>query len=394
MGDAMIRIGIWTARSDATADVDLAPAATKLPFRTDRSGSKPLAVCLLVLSVVTACVTVASVLGGMRKVLPAIIWMHWAFFLGPATAASALAGLRELVWRERYEFTPAEVRRRCRGLFGWREWGEPLSAYKGVLSRREGRTWGKNASSRTLYILTLQHSANKKRSVKLYLSRSYEGFRAKHEHYARLFGLPALVETATGVEKRRPEDLHKSVRQRVADGALKISFDPAARPPGRKLAVTVERDALLIRRRWNAFGIVGIPASAALLVGAMAIVLALAADLKLSLAFLLALAALDLVLVGGAYAAMRAIREELVVSPSEVRKRWRHPWGTLLETSVAASEIEEVAIHALPAESFLSVPGVTTVQVISDSPVLQFGVGLPKADKEWVRDCIIAVISK
>ncbi|MCK4376456.1 MAG: hypothetical protein KAX19_14055, partial [Candidatus Brocadiae bacterium] len=122
--------------------------------------------------------------------------------------------------------------------------------------------------------------------------------------------------------------------------------------------------------------------------GVAAVVVGLVLNVPFRPVLLLA-GAVALVVATVALAAARAIAEELMVSPTEVRKRWRHPWGTFREAAAPANEIEEVVVRTPPASH-----GVTTVQAITDATTVHFGIGLPRAEKEWVRDCIIAVISK
>jgi hypothetical protein len=212
--------------------------------------------------------------------------------------------------------------------------------------------------------------------------------------------MPASTVTSTGLEERQVGDLDKSVRERVAEGILPIAFDPASIPPGKRLAVRVAGDALVLLARsrplLSRYGCVvpllvlggaaviavnvpggGTPAIVSMVIGV----------------FLLVMGLLTLIV-------LSQVREELVVSPREVRKRWRHPWGTMRECVLPADRVEEVIIQALPVRGdvvFRRFPGsgtVRSVQVRSDSGTIQFGARLSQTQQIWVRDCIIAVISK
>jgi len=381
----VIRISGVQATIGKPQELDLAPGVSELPLDVTRRGTRALAIVLLLLGGTADLGAIAVILthlahGLSRTGLAAVL-----FAVGTGLE---LIGAREWVRFEQWRFTPQDVTRKWLGLFGANEWTEPLSSYAGVLRRQEYHSGGKNSPSYTLYILALQHGARKDRSVTLYSSRSPEGFRARHEEYARLFALPALIETQTGVEKRRPEDLGKSVRQRVAEGSMQVTFDPSAIPPGSRLTVRVEGDTLTVRTGRNTFGLASTLGPAAFLLGGVVIlVLRLWPRVRIPAA-LLPLAALGILIAASAFAALRLVSEELLISPKEVRKRWRHPWGTFRESAVPAGEIEEVLILAPPGEQQ------TAVQAITDKAVVHFGMWLPVRDKEWVRDCIIAVISK
>ena len=83
------------------------------------------------------------------------------------------------------------------------------------------------------------------------------------------------------------------------------------------------------------------------------------------------------------------LKEELVVSPDEVRKRRHTPWGSTGGKALPADEVEEVIVGKHP-----SSPANIAVRVVADDVTLSFGSGLPRSEQDWVRDCVIAVISR
>lgn len=368
-------------------ELDLAPDAQTLPVHAEKKGSRAAAVVLSVLSAGAAGGAVALFIAAPLN--GTLVKLLVAAAPGLAAVALLLGGAHTWVSHREWDFTPSQVEHRRRGLFGPQEWTEPLSDYAGVLSKQEFHSGTQNTPSYTLYMLFLQHRTNKRRTVKLYQSRSPDGFRARLEHYARLFGLLALIQTADGIEERRPEDLDKSVRERVAEGSLDVTFDPSSAPPGNRLSVRVEGGTLTIRTRGNALGAAAWLIPLLMLVGGVAtVVVGLILNVPSRPVLLLA-GVLANVVATVALAAVRAVTEELMVSPTEVRKRWRHPWGTFREAAAPANEIEEVVVRTPPQSH-----GVTTVQAITDATTVHFGIGLPRAEKDWVRDCIIAVISR
>jgi hypothetical protein len=87
--------------------------------------------------------------------------------------------------------------------------------------------------------------------------------------------------------------------------------------------------------------------------------------------------------------ALAGLREELRVAPGEVRKWWTWRGKRFAEHAVRGAEIEEVII-AEP----LGGKGTKTVQAVSEADTVHFGRALNAAERRWVRDCIIAVISR
>jgi hypothetical protein len=59
------------------------------------------------------------------------------------------------------------------------------------------------------------------------------------------------------------------------------------------------------------------------------------------------------------------------------------------EKALPAEEVEEVYVGRLPGGS--SPAG---VYAVADSGAVSFGIGLTKAPREWVRDCVIAILSR
>lgn len=295
-------------------------------------------------------------------------------------------GVKDWLTREEWDFTLDNVKCRCRTLRGWTEWSEPLSQYEGVIASQSLEPIGKH--KRMVYYLALTHRSDVARSVVLYCSLSDKDLRARHERYARLFGLPALVMTADGVEKREVEELDLSVRERVERGALAVGFDVAAGPPGKGLAVRVAGDSLVLsvwgpmRRRYRYL-------PAILIVGG-ALVGSCGSMQEGRLSPSLAVGAAALFLAGVATLFLPSpLWEELCLSPDEARKCWRHPWGSFGERCLKGEGIEEVLVQAPPKGG-----RGTVVRLAGDESAIEFGAGLTPVQQQWVRDCTIAVLSR
>ena len=301
-----------------------------------------------------------------------------------------LLGATPWYWfrKYRWHFTPTEVRYDGRNLFGRVTWVEPLSAYHGVVA--ELRDVFLHVQRRgPLYTLRLKHKSDGRRTVELYRSPAPDGLRQKQEHYAKLFGLPALVKEGKGYRERRVEDLDRSVRDQVAAGTLHVSFDPSAPPPGRAIRLRFTGDAIVIHTRGYLLGLARCFLTPAPILTGIAVVIAAGVLRSEATAMFAVVVAAQLAAALTMWAAPRILPNELVISPQEVRTRWRHPWGTFRGTAIPANQIEEVVVGKAPGGR-----KATAVQIISDAETLRFGAHLTREQMEWVRECIIAVVSK
>jgi len=374
----------WSVSWGTQTEFDLAPHATGLPFAAEGESHRGAAKLYFVLALVFLVLAASAT---FHTYVPVAIaegmFALWALAMG----------VHEWSLRQRWEFTETSVNCRTRSMLARRSWEEPLSAYAGVVSKRKRMGFRLEEDSdpgrKQLYVLMLDHRTNPGRSVKLYSSRSPHALWPNQTHYGKLLGLPGLIETRAGMVVRPAEDLGKSVRQRVAEGSLRVSFDPTTRPAGGVLQVRVEEDALVFRAGGCPWGIVGRVLPPALIFsGAVTSVLGLMLG-PWSHAILTIVGAAQLALGVGTRLAFWLAPEELAVSVSGVSKRRRHPWGTFGELSIPADLIEEVAVRE-PAGNGKH----TLVQVISHGATIRFGALLSDTEKNWVRVCIIAVVSK
>jgi hypothetical protein len=366
------------------ATVDLAPDAGGLPFTAVRGSSGT------TLKALMAVLLVGALLGGVVALALSGRGVPVARVVAPAVLAligvgAFLAFMLFATARQTWEFDESHVHHVREGVLGRREWSEPLSAYRGVLKKQELRSTGK--SSYMVYMVQLLHEGDKKRTVTLYQSLKKGDLRRKHEHCARLFGMPALTETEDGMEERHPDDLDKTVRELVADGILQVQFDPSVPPPGKRLALRVDGDSLAVQVKAGAIGAVR---------WVLPVIMASIGVVMIAVSFLpdppVAIMYAGVALVAGAALlawALAGLREELRVAPGEVRKWWTWRGKRFAEHAVRGAEIEEVII-AEP----LGGKGTKTVQAVSEADTVHFGRALNAAERRWVRDCIIAVISR
>jgi hypothetical protein len=360
------------------------PEGEALPAEVEKRGSVGCGVVLFLLAL--ACLG-AAVLEGMDPgydvgELPIFLI---GFLVG--LVLFAVLGLLTLQYREHWTLTAKFVQRRWRRIGNWKEWTTPLSDYAGVLMYDVHHSGGKNSSSYTEYILDLHHPDDKKKTLRLWCCRSYERHRAEWERYARLLDLPALLKTPDGIEQREVDDLDKSVRERIAEGSMELTFDASTHPPGDKLSVSVEGDGLLITTRgglgkaFKVVPVIFVLTAAGMIAGGIFALSPASIILPITGCFFL------LMSMGLAFAA-RTFGQYLRVSPAGVRTWWTHPWGRFAEKMLPSQEIEEVVVRTPPGSQ-----GFKAVVVIADSGVAWWGMGLSQEELEWVRDCIVTVIS-
>ncbi len=313
---------------------------------------------------------------------------NWLFLLFPVFGLGILLyGLHLLLWRKTVTLDGLFVAVGERGLFGSRSWQEPLTAYRGVLSRSR-RVQTKN-SSYTLYLVELLHG-DPKRTINLYTARRQEGWRAKWEAYARWLKLPALEQGESGVVARDVEDLDKPVAELIDEGKVAVDYD-ILKQRAEGLAVDIEGEAVVATRTRPQVSLLGMllflafPAAflyigfflgegdavdemGRLVVGAMGVLFG------------------ALILAGLVWD--RLTRRRLRIAPDRLTVTSVGPWGEGRGRSLDAGEIEGVRVareheNRRPA-----------VLIQGDRRTLAFGRGLPEGSLEFLRNAVLAKIAK
>ncbi len=226
----------------------------------------------------------------------------------------------------------------------------------------------------------------------LYCSIQRARFRRKHQHYAELFGLQALLETSEGIEVRAPEDLTRSVPERAAAGTLSIELESLIPPPGKNLVVQVCSERLVIRTRPGvAPGLIGKAIPAALLgSGLAALVLHVVALPGDGWSLLLGLGLALVVAGAGASVLARGVRHELQLTEREVCSLWRLPVaGAGWLTRIPAEQVNAVLPHRRHGPLRR-----TGVEIIGQKDTIHFAHGVSRPEQRWVRDCVVGVLAK
>lgn len=115
-----------------------------------------------------------------------------------------------------------------KGLFGTK-WNEPISAFKGVLRRKDARSQPtmEGGCPVTCHLVELVHP-HKDKTLLVHEATKEGGIRKLWHDAACALDLPALDETLDGIVSRTPEDLDKSIRDLAAEGKISVDFDAVA----------------------------------------------------------------------------------------------------------------------------------------------------------------------
>jgi hypothetical protein len=310
---------------------------------------------------------------------------NWLFFLFPVLAVGIeLFALNMLLWRKTVTIDSLFVVVDERGIFGTRHWQEQRAAYQGVL-RRTRRVRTKN-SSYTLYLVDLLHD-DAKRTINLYTARSDRDWRAKWEAYARWLKLPALERSGTGFAERAAGDLDKPVAELIREGKVEIDYE-LLKAPAEGLAVDIEGDSLVVTRKdpqlalfgvliWLTFPLVFVYVGFFL------------EDVPRIFGWLFG--GMGLLFEGLALAGIvwdRISRERLRAGPDGITVNTLGPKGETKGRSLAAAEIESVAVARKRDNRSPS------VLIAGDRRSLAFGRGLPEESLAFAANLVLAKIAK
>ncbi len=355
---------------------------SRLPaIHNDRS-NKGAGIFLILFSLIWGGVPAAIIISSLSRgeFDPAMFFL----FLFPAIGLGLLLfGLWLITRTQTIRIDAANVSRESRSIFGYNYWTEPLHRYRGIRSRSEYRSGGKNSSSYTLYIVELFHDDKKKR-ITLYESRSDAGFRKIWEDYCRQLNKPALEGEGAAMITRSVEDLDKSVRELAREGKLDVTFDPKQSPPD-GFNVKVDRDLLhiLLPKPGN----IGPGIIIALLFPAVFIYIGFGiSDAPTAFGFI---GILILLLIMGALIWNRISQPVLLLGRDKVHYFHQTPWGNTAGKMLDAIEIETVRIGRIRDRNERD-----GVLLITDDTTLKIADGLPQDALKWLNDCILAVITR
>ena len=294
-----------------------------------------------------------------------------------------LGGLYTMTYQQTIRIDATSVSRDSKSIFGHKFWTEPLDRYSGVLSRTEHRSGGKNSSSYTAYIVELYHEDKKKR-ILLYESRSGSGFRKIWEDYCRQLNKPAMERSGNKMFTRDVTDLDKSVRELAQEGKVSVNFDPKA-PPPKGFDARVVRDQLRVALPKKNTSIIGLIISV-LFCGVFIFIGFWVDDAPV----IFGIIGIILVLIFIAAGIWQSItRNVVLIGRNEIKILQETPWGETTGSILKTDEIEEVRIGQMTHGTKQM-----AVQLVTDHNTRKIGVGLPRESQEWLKNCILAVITR
>lgn len=353
---------------------------SSLPATHVDKGAKGLGIFLMIFALIWGGVPTAALIAAIAsgKVDPGMYMVLIFTLIG---VGMFVAGLGMLFSECTTVIDAHGVKVTKKSLFGTKHWSERISAYQGVLSRSEYHSGGKNSPSYTLYIVELRH-AEPAKTVRLYESRSDDGFRGIWEDYCRQLSLPAVEVDGKSIVRRDVEDLDKTLKDLVKEGKVKVDFDPSKPPPG-ELSLRVDAGVLeltVVKKKGSPFGY----AIALLIPGIFVYIGFFMKGAPIAFGIL---GLVFLVLVAAGIVWSRIARDQIRIGRDEIRKRQLTPWGATDGEGVRSAGIETVRIGKKDDTGYES------VLLESDSETMAVGGGLSMESLEWLKQCIMKVIS-
>jgi hypothetical protein len=368
------------------SSVSSAAARTKsfdlssIPATQVDKGSGCGGVVLLIFAVLWGGVPTAALISAMAagKLRPDVVLI---LFFSVSGAGMFIGGVHLLFSSTTTTIDGERVSVTKKSLFGMRQWSELISAYEGVQSRSEYHSGGKNSPSYTLYIVELLHKDPKK-TVRLYQSSDDEVFRTIWEDYCRKLNMPAIETDGSKMIKRDAEDLDKSVRELVKEGKVRLEFDPS-KPPPHGLSLKVDGDALeltVVKKKSSPVRAV----IAVLIPGAFMYIGFFVENCPVFIgtvgaAFFLAFLA--------AFIWSLIVKDQIRISKDEILISQLTPWGPTIGDRISSEDVEVVRIGRERNQ------GRDSVLIETDQGNSKFGDGLSAESLEWLKNCIMRVIS-
>ncbi len=351
-----------------------------LPAEKEIKGTKTLGCFMVGFATLWGGIPTAVLIGSLfsGKFEPAMLMILIFTVVG---AVLFLVGLNQFFIKGTIKIGAEEISYFRKTLFKRAEWTEPVSSYKGVLYRSEYHSGGKNHSSYTLYIVELLHE-EKEKTVQLFSSRSDGEVRKYWEDGARMLGKPALEKDGSGFIERDVEDLDKSVKELVQEKKIKVDFDPRSTPPD-GLSVEVKDGLMCITLSTSPVP----PVAALFMLAFPCVFIYIGFFMKEPPIIFGIIGILFLLIFGGVVVGSHFVRRQLQLSSSYVRSVLLTPWGGKMAVQLSADEIEQVTVK----ESSQTTR--KEVSVKSDTGEITLGQSLKPEAQEWLKNCILAVIS-
>ena len=372
-----MNINISLSKNSQTKQIDLA----HLPVTQVNKGSRVVGIFIILFACLWGGIpTLALIKAASSGTMQAGLWGLLIFTV--IGIGMVLGGLYMLSCSTTTLLSREQVCVTRTSIFGTKQWTARLSDFTGVGSRSEHHSGGKNKPSYTLYIVELLHPDPKK-AVRLYESRMDLGIRGIWENACRVLNLPAVEGEGASLVTRAVEDLDKSVKELAREGKLHVDFDPAKPPPtGLTLKVDDKVLELSVKTRKSTAlsgGLIGI----------------LFSGVFVYIGFFIKDCPLIFGIVGSVFMLIVIISvfwmlittEQIRVAKDEIHMLRQTPWGPTNGSRISTTGVETVRIGKKGDQ------GAAGILIETDSGTAIVGAGLPAPCLEWLRNCILKVIT-
>jgi hypothetical protein len=337
---------------------------------------------------------IGGIIAGGIKEGSAVIEVLFLSFIGLPGVFCLLYGIGQFVSRREIMIERERVSVVNAGLRGRRGWSEPISAFKGVIRRHRYSSGPRDRSRRTVYTVALSHEDTDKEIVLFRVSSRLpfppEQWEKDWKHYAALFELPLIEETAEGIVSARLGDIDAPLIGKIrrdTQGILKP--DQAMENLGRMVSVEREDDAwvLTFQYAWTfwktALGL-------AVMVLALAAVFyfrVLSPKLVMYFALIIPLIALFSIL---SIRSKLAHPEQVAVDKDAFWYRyWQKPRGWITRR-IGLDKISEISVKPAPGDT----RGRIDLVVAGGGTEVRFGYWLPGKTKSKVKELLLSLIAE
>lgn len=350
----------------------------QLPFTHIKKGNKFFGLILMGHAAVAGACTVLLVITFVQGAGAAPIGLSLIF---AAWATIALAtGLHQLSSVTTTTIDARQVSFSSKSLIRSKQWMEEIDRYEGIAYREEFHQGSKGSRPYTLYIVELFHTDGNKTQA-LYQSIAADGARQIWEDYCRKLNLPAVEKDGSTLIKRNVEDLDKSVRDLVKEGKLSIDFDPS-RPPPKGLKVNAAGDVFEVVLTKDGFSIVTY--SLVLLLSGVLVFIGF--NHEDGLPFLIFGIIIGVVIVC-ALLWEQFTKESIKIGEDTIHLNRITPLREEAIATITTSEIESVVVDKKDNHFYKK------IFIKTDQQQEAIGGGLSGEALEWLKNCILSVIS-